>query len=311
MEGGRGKKDERSLEGDVDALFQLPLTEFTAGRNALAGRLKKAGRAEAADVKALSKPPLSAWAVNQLFWRHRAAFDRLITAGERFRSAQSSQLAGKPADLRGPLEARRSVLAELSTLAADTLRDGGHSPTPDTMRRVTTTLEALSAYGTAGNGPQPGRLQDDVDPPGFETLAALVPGVGRGPSASEPSRVIPFQRQSKREKKAASRPPEEERKMRLAAAKAAVQEAEKALRDAQKTAHQAEEALKKAAARAKDAEKVRLDAEQRFEKAAAAAEAARKDARHVAAEAEDAAQALEDAERALETAKSALKNLSS
>jgi hypothetical protein len=36
------------IDADIDDLFQLPLTEFTAARNAL-----------------------SAWAVNQPYWRHR------------------------------------------------------------------------------------------------------------------------------------------------------------------------------------------------------------------------------------------------
>jgi hypothetical protein len=316
-QGGRGKGEERSVEGDIDALFQLPLTEFTAARNALAARLKKAGRAdESGAVKALSKPPMSAWAVNQLFWRNRDAFDRLISTGEQFRKAQAAQLSGKSADLRGPLEARRSALADLSRLAASLLRDGGSQPAPDTMRRVTTTLEALSTYGEVPNAPRAGRLIDDVDPPGFETLAALVPTIGKGKSGSEPTRIIPFKAKPP---KAPKRKPgteedakriEEERRAQLAVAKAAVQEAERSLRDARKSAQEAESALKKAAARAKEADSKRAEAELRLEKAAADADAARKDARHVAAEAEDAAQAVEDAERTLEKARTDLKALS-
>src|SRR6266404_3458416 len=132
---------------EIDALFALPLAEFTGARNALAARLKQSGRAEEAQrVKALSKPPVSAWAVNQLYRRHRKEFDRLIAAGQRFRQAQASQIAGKASDIRGPLDARREALSELSHLAAGLLRDAGHNPTPDTMRRIATTLEAMSAY---------------------------------------------------------------------------------------------------------------------------------------------------------------------
>ena len=110
-----------TLEDEIDALFQLTPAEFTAARNALTSRLKKAGRADDAEqVKGLVKPPVTAWAVNQLYWKHRDAFDRLIETSERFRKAQASQLAGKPADMRGPLEARRTALAELSKLAAAT-----------------------------------------------------------------------------------------------------------------------------------------------------------------------------------------------
>ena len=96
---GKGAEKAEGTKGkapDVDALYKLPLTEFTASRNALAGRLKKSGRAEEAErVKALNKPSAPAWAVNQLFWRHRDRFDRLIAAGDRLRQAQASKLAGR------------------------------------------------------------------------------------------------------------------------------------------------------------------------------------------------------------------------
>ena len=317
--GGRGTSAERSVEDDVDALFRLPLAEFTAARNALAARLKKAGRADhAGEVKALSKPPMSAWAVNQLYWRNRDAFDRLITTGEQFRKAQAAQLAGRSADLRGPLEARRSALANLSRLAASLLRDGGSQAAPDTMRRVTTTLEALSAYGEVPNAPRAGRLTDDADPPGFETLAALVPTLGKARIGGEPTRIIPFQQKAgpaKPSKRKATteeeaKRAEDERRAQLATARAAVQEAERTLRDARRSAQDAEAALKKAAARAKEAEKTRADAEQTLEKAAAESDAARRQARTVAADAEDAAQAVADAERALEKARTDLKALS-
>ena len=89
----KGKRD-NNLGDDVDALFRLPLAEFTGARNTLAARLKKSGREdEAVLVKALVKPSISAWAVNQLYWNHREAFDRLIASGERFHKAQSSRLA--------------------------------------------------------------------------------------------------------------------------------------------------------------------------------------------------------------------------
>jgi hypothetical protein len=303
-----GTTDARAA--DVDALFQLPLVEFTAARNALAARLKKAGHADEADqVKSLAKPSVSAWVVNQLYWRHRKAFDRLIATGEKFRTTQASQIAGKSADLRAPLEARRASLSELSKLAAAVLRDAGHNPTPDTMRRITLTLEALSTYGTLADAPPAGRLTDDVDPPGFETLAALVPRVGRSARGEGAPRIIPFQQQPRQKPSRAkgtredeARRREEEREARRAAAKKAVQEAEAAVREARQTAQQAEALLKKAAAHAKETEKEKVAAEERFEKAAKEAEGARQQARRVAVQAEEAAQAVEEAERALEKA---------
>jgi phage-related minor tail protein len=302
---------------DIDGLFQLPPDEFTAARNALAAQLKKAGRGDEADrVKALAKPPVSAWTVNQLYWHHRKAFDRLLAVGERFKKAQAAQLEGRKGDLREPLEARRQTLAELSKLAATVLRDAGHNPSPDTMRRVTTTLEALATYGTHPGAPPAGRLTEDVDPPGFEAVAALIPHAGRGLRGTAPTRVIPFQQRELRGSKKSKASPEEleqqrdaERKAQLAAAKTALQEAERTLRAARKSAEQAEAALKKAAGRAKEAEKAKADLEKRWEKVVAEADATRQDARRVASEAEDAAQGVEDAERALEKARKDLDSL--
>src|SRR5688572_11751944 len=306
---GKGKDAVGALDAEIDSLFQLPATEFTAARNALVTRLKKAGRGDDAEkVKGLGRPPMTAWTVNQLYWQHRDDFERLIASGERFRVAQASQLAGKSADVRGPLEARRSALAEMSKLAATVLRQGGGSATPDNMRRITTTLEALSTYGSLPDAPPAGRLTDDVQAPGFETLAALVPRVGDAIRGAGPTRVIQFQHKKPAKPKGKHTPEEdarraaEERTAKVAAAKAVVKEAERVLRESRKDAQQAEERLKKAAAQAKDAEQEKVEAEQRLEQATASAEAAKQQARRVAAEAEEAAGALEDAERALEKA---------
>ena len=299
-------------ETHPDALFRLPLNEFTAARNAMAAALKKAGRREEAEqVKGLPKPSVSAWAVNQLFWRHRKVFDRLVASGAELRKAQAAQLAGKPADVRRPLDARRETLSELSKLAAGTLREVDHQPTPEMMRRITTTLEAISAYGTAADAPPAGRLTDDVEPPGFDTLRALVPRNEHADARpSGPSSVLPFQtRARKRAPATGGRAPADEgarakeREAQRAAAGQALQAAEKALRDARTAAATAEKALKEAARRVKEAEAAKADAEARLERADAALAAARHQARGVAAAAEEAAQAVSDAERAVERAR--------
>src|SRR5882724_7402871 len=178
-EEGIGSETEGKLDDDVDALFKLPLAEFIGARNDLAARLKRDGRANDANlVKALAKPSISAWAVNQLLWRHRDALDRLLVTGQRFRQAQTSHTAGRIADIRGSLDARSEALSQLSDLATALLRDAGHNPTPDTIHRITTTLEAMSAYASRSDAPRPGRLTHDVDPPGFESLASFIPGSG-------------------------------------------------------------------------------------------------------------------------------------
>ena len=68
------RKGENHFDDDVEALFRLPLAEFTGARNTLAARLKKSGRCEekeavvakALTVKSLAKPSISAWAMNHM-----------------------------------------------------------------------------------------------------------------------------------------------------------------------------------------------------------------------------------------------------
>ncbi len=295
------------FEDEVDALYKLPLAEFTAARNALAKRLKQSGRGNEADfVKALAKPSSSAWAVNQLYWNHRDAFDKLIATGERFREAQSSRLSRKVADMRVALDARREVLSHVSQLASALLRDAGHNPAPDTMLRVTTTLEALSAYASSTDGPRPGRLTHDVDPPGFESLASFVPSTGLAERKKEPARATPS---PEAKPAAAVRQLEETRQARIAAAKVSLQEAKSLLAEARARAQTLEAAQKTASAAVKAAEKHRRDAETRLERARAALEEATRHAQSVAAEAAQATKAAEDARRTVENDSKELEKL--
>lgn len=291
------------LDDDVDELFKLPLAEFIGARDALAKRLKQNGRADdAALVKALSKPPVSAWTVNQLYWHHRDSFEELLAAGQRFHKAQTSGLAGKVADMRGSLEARRNALAELSDLAASVLSDAGHSPAPDTIRRITTTLEAISAYASVADGPTLGRLSQDVDPPGFESLAAFMPGAGGLKSSAA-------QKSSGGAKAPTPREIEKTRQTRIAASKASLQTAKKALSNARARAQSFEAAQKKATADVKQAEKQVRDAEERLKNARIASEAAVRRSQSIAADAKEATKAVEDAKRTMEQASKELETL--
>jgi hypothetical protein len=301
---------------EVDALFQLPLPEFTGARNALASRLQKAGdKAAAAQVKGISKPPVSAWVVNQLYWHNRDAFDRLLTAGARLRQAQASQLAGQVTNLRELLNTHRDTLTELSKQAATILSRSGHQPSPDVMRRVTMTLEGLAAQGLLEGAPVAGRLTADVDPPGFETIAALAPRQA-GDKPARPSgdaRVLAFHANKrtagngKGAHKGASAADQKARDAeRRKAAQAALKTAERALAEARRDAAAAEAAMKKAAVKLKEVEKEKKDLEARLEKTTAAADTARQAARKTASEAADAAQIVEDAERAVDAAREQL-----
>jgi hypothetical protein len=316
------------LEDDVDALFRLPLAEFIGARNTLAAQLKKSGRgdekAEAVLVKAMVKPSISAWAVNQLYWNHREAFDRLITSGEHFHKAQASRLGGKLADMRTALDTRREALTQLSDLATRLLRDAGpnpgQNPSLDIIRRITTTLEGVSAYAARSDGPRPGRLTHDVDPPGFESLASFTPDAVITKATREPRRFAPSQKPQKSGTAAKNtlrkvapdtqvHQLEERRKAGIAAAKGSLQDAKRVLIEARARAKSLQAAQKKAFAEAKEAEKQSRAAEERWKKTRAAAEEAAQRMRSVAAQVEEAAKSVEAAKSTVGKASEELEKL--
>jgi len=152
-----------SLDDRIDDLYKLPLSEFTSARNALAKTLKGD---EAARVKALGKPTVVPWAINQLYWHARKTYDRLLDRGRALRKAQIAALSGKNAALREATDAHRAALAEAAREAAR-LAGGGAQHT-DALAR---TLEALSLAPEPPG--EPGRLTEALQPAGFEALGAL------------------------------------------------------------------------------------------------------------------------------------------
>ncbi len=303
------------LEREIDALFNLPLAEFTSARNELAARLKKTGQGEAAVfVKTLAKPSVTAWAVNQLYWNHRVAFDRLIASGERFHKAQTSRLAAKSADMRNALDARREALAQLAEFAASLLGNSGHNPAPETIHRITTTLEAISAYASRSDAPRPGRLTQDVDPPGFELFGSSSSVAVMSKSKEKPVPLTPSQTSksdaaTKRAAADQARRVAEMRKANIADARAALQEAKRSVTEARAKIQDLESGQKKVLADAKDAEKRKREAEEHLKKATAAAEEAARRAKDVGVEAQAAARELKDASRRVEEASKELEKL--
>jgi hypothetical protein len=293
----------------MDALFRLPLAEFTSARNALVAQLKRDGRqAEAHEVKALPKPSASAWVVNQLYWRHREVFGRLIESGERLRRAHAAQLTGDA--VRDPVNARRDVMAELARIAADILREGSHNATRDLMRRVTSTLEALSSYGSLPGAPVAGRLTDDLEPPGFEAVAGLLPASEkRAARGAQIQMRLPHAEPASKPTVTAARRDEAQRKSLIAAARASAREAERDLNVARKQAERAAAKVEPAAKRARELESQRAKIEKQLARMSLDAKAAHAHAGEAAADANEARQAAEKAESALERARQRLQKL--
>lgn len=161
----------------VAALYQAPHAAFVDERKRLAAELKAAGDKDgAARLAKLGRPPISAWAVNQLWWHARDAFDALLAAAARLRDG----------DL-GATGAHRDALAKLRARATAMLADAGHGTTESTLRRVTQTLSAVAAIGSFAPDP-PGALAADRDPPGFEAVGIVpVADAAPAPAVTKPS----------------------------------------------------------------------------------------------------------------------------
>jgi len=274
---------------ELRGLLGGPPADFVRERTALAARLKKEGRAgAAAAVKALRKPPLSAWATNRLSARAAEDVARLLDAGARLRRAQLALASGD--DDRAAFTAasaeQRALVTSLTDRARAVLEDAGHPATPATLERVARNLRAGATSEEAEAAIRHGRLDADIEAQDFSALLASVAGAP-GPARPAPARHAP--------------------------AKAAASDEDRRRRE-----HEEAEATRAAAARARAAEKAaRADvtaaekelarAEQRRGRAAADVETARASLREAEAELEAADTAVRRARGVLSEAEAILR----
>lgn len=182
-----------SIDDDIRAIYHGALGDFVAARQALAKRLKQEGDARAAAVKELKKPSLSAWAVNQLFAQEGKAMAAFVGWGEKARAAQRKTEAGGDAKpLREALAAIGGETARLHVRGVELLAAAERAPGEAIVERVRTNLEALVLDEQAAEVAARGWLDDDLQAPGFEVMAALqVAAMGarpaKGGAATKPS----------------------------------------------------------------------------------------------------------------------------
>jgi hypothetical protein len=157
-----------SLDAKIDELYKEPLDAFIPSRNALA---KSQTGADAKRVRALAKPTVVPWAVNQVYWHARPVYDKAIKSGERLRAAQIASLEGRRGvDLREAGDMHRRALANAVKEAERLAEASGAKPAADALMR---TFEALS-LASASVEPA-GRLTKPLQPAGFEALAGVTP----------------------------------------------------------------------------------------------------------------------------------------
>ena len=285
-----------NLERELDVLFQAPFAEFVGTRNGLATRLKKEGRdAEAARVRGLAKPTYTAWLVNQLYWGARRELEAFLKSADRVRATDKAALEGKRPGGGDAASERAQALDALLARASARAAEEGTPLSPALAERLRTTLDAIGAHGSAAARHARGRLQEDLDPPGFSAFAALV--ASAGPSARKPAPApAPV----------LVRPTADPR---VAEARARLGEAQAEAARKQDAAAAASDAERRARAAADLAKARRIEAERGLKSAAAEEDAAASALRARQSESKAAAQAAAVADRALEKAKAALGRL--
>lgn len=167
------------LEEELDALYALPLEEFTNARNDLVRRLKRAHQAEAAaEVQALRKPSATAWAANRLARADPERVAQLLDAGAQLLEAQERALSGDggPDEIGEASRAERDVVRALLTEARSLL---GPRATPALVERLTQTLRAAAVDPDGRELLARGRLTEEVRAVGFGPLTSVTPRANR------------------------------------------------------------------------------------------------------------------------------------
>jgi hypothetical protein len=248
---------------DPDELYGLPLDRFTAERTALARGLRSEGRRdEAAEVAALRKPSVAAWAVNQLVRTQPTALARLFDAGDELRIAQSAVLAGRQDGhaLREAAERERNAVQALTDAARGLLSSAGDELSPAVLEKVWETLHAAALDEDARAAVRDGRLERELRHVGLGARAPTAPATRRK-AAAEPRATGARQRAASAQPRADAKAAERRRADAHRAARIAEAEA-------RREAERAGRALKIARERRDHAAEALSDAEQALANAA-------------------------------------------
>jgi hypothetical protein len=221
-------------EQEIGELYALPPSEFVAARNELAKQARAAGeRAVSARIKEIRRPTVSAWVVNRLARERELDVQRLLKAGERLAKAQRDLVGGKaPAEFAEARAEEQRAVSRLTKAAREILERDGHGLSA--LEPATRTLRAAAVSEEGRALLKAGRLDQDLEPTGFELLSGVKAAPRR---AATPAKPKPRSRARLRAL---------EREAQAAAKKAADAErrAEKAASEAQALREEAEEAAR-------------------------------------------------------------------
>lgn len=224
-----------TLREVAEELYGLVPDDFTAARTRAEKAARSAGDRElAAAVKALRRPSLPAWALNQLVRQRGELVGQVVELGESLREAQSL-LRGDA--LRELARQRRQLVSAVTAQVREVAREHGHRLSDAAARQVEESLQAAMADPAAAEALSSGLLAQPLSSTGLESLAEVlaVPleQAAPAPTGSAPPRL--------------SVVPDDDRELREAEER--VESAGKAVRSATKAFDSARKKQKKAQAR--------------------------------------------------------------
>lgn len=146
----------------AESLFELAPEKFTAERDRIARDLKKQGDDDAAaEVKALKKPSITAYALNLVARRHSDLVDGLLEADEKLRTARSRT------DMDTAKGARQQAISSITGKAVSLLEEQDRPVTSQVRERLTETLLAVATDDAARERLKAGRLLKEAEGGGF------------------------------------------------------------------------------------------------------------------------------------------------
>lgn len=164
------------LDAALDELFGAAPEQFVAMRARLVKELKAAGLADDAhEIARARKPPLAAWALNQLSRRHRREVDLLLDAGHRLREAQAAVLRGGKRDVfQRARSDETKALGRLLDQAEALLEDRS---SPSVLGQIRESLEAAAVSDDGRALLARGRFTAPISRHGFDLVSDLAAGL--------------------------------------------------------------------------------------------------------------------------------------
>jgi hypothetical protein len=234
----------------LDRVFGAPLEDFVSERNALAKELSDAGQdSDAAEVRALKKPSVSAWALNQGVRADRKAAKAVLAAAKGLEEAQSRALQGNADRLHDAQDRQQQTVDAM--LGAVEKAAGERDLSSAMLDRVRETLRAIPGNDELRAEFEEGRVTSDRRAVGFSGAIADVPSQ---PRPKGTAKGAPRKRDAER-RLARAQKDRDSAQERVDAAKRNVEQLDEQLRGARRRAKDAEAALSEAKGELRAAEK--------------------------------------------------------